>query len=99
LYVGSTLIAGGVALASHSSVVAIVIALYMGLTIGAAIHTEETHLRQTFGETYDDYKASRAPAMERRFSVARAIRNGEHRSLTGVAGGFALLALKAAALQ
>lgn len=99
LYVGSTFIAGGVALASHSIVVALVIALYMAFTITAAIRTEEADLRRAFGSTYDDYSASRAPAMTRRFSVERAIRNREHRAVAGVALGFAFLALKAAALQ
>jgi protein-S-isoprenylcysteine O-methyltransferase Ste14 len=99
LYVGSMIIAGGVALASHSSVVALVIAIYMAVTICAAIRTEEADLRRAFGSTYDDYRASRAPAMTRRFSFARAIRNREHRAVAGVALGFALLGLKALALQ
>ena len=99
LYVGSTIIAGGVALASHSIVVALVIAIYMAVTISAAIRTEEADLRRTFGSTYDDYRASRAPAMTRRFSFARAIRNREHRAIVGIALGFAVLALKAAALR
>jgi len=99
LYVGSTIIAGGVALASHSIVVALVIAIYMAVTISAAIRTEEEDLRRTFGSTYDDYRASRAPAMTRRFSFARAIRNREHRAIVGIALGFAVLALKAAALR
>ena len=99
LYVGSTIMAGGVALASHSSVVALVIALYMGFTIAAAIRTEEEDLRRAFGSTYDDYRASRAPAMTRRFSMARAMRNREYRAVAGLALGFALLGLKAVALQ
>jgi protein-S-isoprenylcysteine O-methyltransferase Ste14 len=99
LYVGSTIIASGVALASHSIVVALVIAIYMAVTISAAIRTEETDLRCAFGSTYDDYRASRAPAMTRRFSFARAIRNREYRAVAGVALGFALIGLKALALQ
>jgi protein-S-isoprenylcysteine O-methyltransferase Ste14 len=99
LYVGSTIIAAGVALASHSIVVAFVIAAYMAFTIAAAIQTEEADLRRAFGSTYDDYRASRAPAMTRRFSFERAIRNREYRAIGGLAAGFALLALKAAALR
>ena len=99
LYVGSTIIAGGVALASHSIVVALVIAIYMATTISAAIRTEEADLRKAFGSAYDDYTARRAPAMDRRFSLARAMRNGEHRAVTGIALGFALLGLKALAIQ
>src|SRR5574341_1314415 len=41
LYVGSTVIAGGIVLASRTLVVAIAVALYMGVTIVAAIRTEE----------------------------------------------------------
>jgi len=94
LYVGSTVIAGGVALAAHSLAVAAVLALYVGLTIGAAVRTEEARLREAFGATYDDYRAARAAPMARRFSAARALRNREHRAMAGLLGGFALLALK-----
>lgn len=98
LYVGSTIIAGGVALAAHNLPVALCIALYMGLTLTAAVRTEEAELRRAFGSTYEDYSASRAEPMRRRFSFARAIRNREHRAMAGLAAGFALLGLKAAAL-
>lgn len=98
LYVGSVVIAGGVALAARNLLVAIVIALYMGVTIAAAIWTEEAALRQAFGSTYDDYLASRAAPMTRRFSLARARRNREQRAIAGLMAGFALLAVKILAL-
>lgn len=94
LYVGSTLIALGVAVASRSLAVAIIAAIYMGATITAAIWTEEAHLRRAFGDVYDKYRASRAEPMARRFSLARAVRNREHRAVFGLLIGFALLALK-----
>ena len=94
LYAGSIVIAIGVAVASRSIAVAAVAAVYMGLTISAAIRFEETQLRQAFGSTYDDYRASRADPMMRRFSFARALRNREYRALGGLILGFALLALK-----
>jgi len=94
LYVGSIVIAGGVALAGRSLVAAIVVALYMGVTTAAAVRAEDRHLREVFGSMYDDYRASRAAPMARRFSMSRAIRNGEHRAVAGLIGGFALLALK-----
>lgn len=99
LYVGSTVIAAGVALAMHSLAAAIVIALYMGVTIAAAIRSEEAELRRAFGSTYEDYRASRAVPVggERRFSLARARRNREQRALAGLLTGFGLLALKIAA--
>jgi protein-S-isoprenylcysteine O-methyltransferase Ste14 len=97
LYVGSVVIAGGVALAGHSIVVAMVVAVYMGLTINAAVRAEEAQLRDAFGSTYDDYRASRAAPMPRKFSVGRALRNREQRAIAGLLAGFALLALKIAA--
>ena len=94
LYAGSVVIAIGVVVASRSIVVAVVAASYMGLTIAAAIRLEEAQLRQAFGSTYDDYQAARAEPMVRRFSLARALRNREHRAVDGLIVGFALLALK-----
>lgn len=93
LYVGSTVIAIGIVVASRSGVVAIVAAFYMGLTITAAIRAEEAELRETFGSAYDDYRTSRAAPMSRAFSLARARRNREHRAITGLVAGFGLLAL------
>ncbi|MGH7554587.1 MAG: methyltransferase, partial [Longimicrobiales bacterium] len=94
LYVGSSVIAGGVALAAHSLAAAVVLALYMGATVAAAVRTEEAQLREAFGADYDDYRTSRAAPMARRFSLARARRNREHRAIAGLLAGFALLALK-----
>ena len=94
LYIGSVVIAGGAALAARSGIAALVVALYMGVTIAAAVRTEEAQLREAFGPAYDAYRASRGAPMPRRFSLARARRNREHRALAGLLGGFALLALK-----
>jgi protein-S-isoprenylcysteine O-methyltransferase Ste14 len=94
LYAGSSLIALGVAIASHSIVVAIAGAAYMTVTIVAAIRTEEAFLRQAFGATYGQYARSEGDPMVRRFSVERAVRNHEYRAVMGLAAGFGLLALK-----
>jgi hypothetical protein len=94
LYAGSLVMALGVALAAKGAVPALVTGLYMGATILAAVQVEEEHLRQAFGSTYDDYAASRAEPMRRRFSAARAIRNREYRAVAGLLLGFGLLALK-----
>ncbi|MEQ1574384.1 MAG: methyltransferase [Vicinamibacterales bacterium] len=95
LYVGSTVLAIGVVVAARSAVAAVVVAVYMGTTLIAAIQSEEAFLRQAFGDTYDRYRESRAEPMDRRFSLERAVRNREYRAAGGVIGGFALLALKA----
>jgi protein-S-isoprenylcysteine O-methyltransferase Ste14 len=94
LYVGSSLMAAGIAIASNSLVVVGVAAVYMGATITAAVRTEEAFLRRTFGSVYDEYRMSGGAAVDRRFSVARAVRNREYRAVLGLAIGFAFLALK-----
>lgn len=94
LYAGSAVIAVGVAIASRSAVVAVIAALYIGLTIPAAIRAEEAFLRREFGDTYTRYRAARAEPMARPFSFARAMRNREYRAVAGLIGGFGLLALK-----
>ncbi len=68
--------------------------LYLGLTLGAAIRSEEAGLRAKFGREYAEYRAGRASGQTRRFSLERAIRNREHRAVAGVAGVMILLALK-----
>ncbi len=94
LYLGSSVLAVGVATASASLVVAVIIAIYVGATIPAAMLAEERHLREKFGGEYDAYVASRATPMARAFSLARARVNREHHTIAGVVIGFALLALK-----
>ena len=93
LYVGSAIVAFGVVVASRSAFVALLAAVYVGVTFTAAIRTEEAFLRRTFGDAYDRYRQSRA-LVPRDFSLERAKRNREQRAIAGLAGGFALLALK-----
>ncbi len=95
LYLGSTLLGAGFAVASNSWVVGVMAALYLGLTLGAAIRSEEAGLREKFGRDYEEYRAGRGAGQARRFSLERAGRNREHRALAGVAGVMILLALKA----
>ena len=95
LYVGSIVLALGVVMAAGSAVVAVIAAVYLGTTLTAAIRSEEAFLRQTFGDTYDRYRESRAEPMPRRFSVERVMRNREYRAVCGLFAGLALLALKA----
>jgi protein-S-isoprenylcysteine O-methyltransferase Ste14 len=90
LYLGSTIIAVGFAIASASVATAVLVIVYLVLTYGAAITSEEAHLTEKFGSAYPDYRQGRAPEAIRRFSVDRAIRNREYRA---VAGLFLVLAL------
>ena len=95
LYVGSTLLGIGFVVASNSLIVAAMAVLYLGLTLGAAIRSEEAGLRAKFGGEYEAYRAGRAADSGRSFSLQRAIRNREHRAVAGAAGVMILLALKA----
>jgi protein-S-isoprenylcysteine O-methyltransferase Ste14 len=94
LYLGSTLIGIGVAVASASLAVAAIIGVYIGLTLSAARRSEESHLREKFGDAYDAYVERRMPPMTRRFSLARALGNREHHTIAGLIAGFVLLALR-----
>jgi protein-S-isoprenylcysteine O-methyltransferase Ste14 len=95
LYLGSTLIGIGFTVASNSLAVAAIAVLYLGLTLGAAIRSEEAGLRAKFGVEYADYRAGRVSNAARPFSLARVMRNREHRAVAGLAGVMILLALKA----
>ena len=53
LYVGSSIMGAGLAVAANSVIVAVIIAAYLGATIGAAIRSEEAFLRRTFGAGYE----------------------------------------------
>jgi protein-S-isoprenylcysteine O-methyltransferase Ste14 len=94
LYVGSSLIGAGIAIASASAVVATLAAVYLIATLTAAIRSEERHLTDKFGAAYPDYRQGRAPEAARRFSAARAMRNREYRAVSGLAAALALLAWK-----
>ena len=63
--------------------------------LSAAARSEERHLAAKFGASYEQYRRGAAPGTGRRFSLDRARRNGEHRTLLGVAVVFAILAVLA----
>jgi protein-S-isoprenylcysteine O-methyltransferase Ste14 len=95
LYVGSSVMGAGLAIASASPIAAGLIALYLGVTLRAAIQTEEAFLRRTFGEKYRRYRSERVVDHARRFSLAQAMANKEYRALLGLVGAMLLLVLKA----
>ncbi len=92
LYVGSTIIGIGLAVACHSWIVATIIAAYLVVTLTAAVVSEERELRAKFGPAYDAY--CEGATVRRAFSAARAIRNREHRAVGGLALGMLLLAAR-----
>jgi len=95
LYLGSSLIALGVSIASARLIVAIVAALYVAITITAAIRTEEAELTDRFGQQYPAFRQGQSTPAVRAFSVRRAMRNREYRALLGLVAALALLAWKA----
>jgi protein-S-isoprenylcysteine O-methyltransferase Ste14 len=92
LYLGSTLIGIGLAVAAHHRIAALVILVYLVSTLTAAMRSEEAHLRQKFGDAYDAYAEKRAAPMDRPFSWARAVRNREHHTMAGLVAGLVVLA-------
>jgi len=108
LYVGSSVMGVGLAVASANLVVAGLIATYLTVTLTAAVRTEEAFLRRTFGDGYDRYKrgggpgadttdaaSRRASGHDRPYSFAQARANREYRAVIGFGVAVLLLILKA----
>lgn len=104
LYAGSSVMGGGLAIASGSAVVAALIATYLIVTLTAAIRTEEAALRRRFGDQYDRYRGASVreavdgrmtPGASHRFRMKQAIANREHRAVVGLAAVMLVLLLKA----
>ncbi|HUF22519.1 MAG TPA: isoprenylcysteine carboxylmethyltransferase family protein [Vicinamibacterales bacterium] len=94
LYVGSAVITLGFVIASRSWLVALLAAVYLALTYTAAIRREEAFLTEQFGAAYPDYRAGRLGGVARTFSLERAMRNREYRSVGGILAAIAVLAVK-----
>ena len=95
LYVGSSVMGAGLAIASGTRLVAMFIAVYLAVALTVAARAEAAFLRRTFGERYERYQGGAVDA-ERRFSLAQAIANHEYRAVVGLIVAVLLLALKAA---
>jgi protein-S-isoprenylcysteine O-methyltransferase Ste14 len=96
LYVGSSIMAIGFAVAAVHPAVAALVAVYMVVTLTAAVQFEARELREQFGADYAAYQQGRATAVSRGFSFARVIANREYRAAAGLALGLALLWLRKA---
>ena len=95
LYLGSLIIGVGFVLAAANSVVTVVVLGYLAVVLWVAITLEEAILRDAFGTLYDDYVRGDLESSRRPFSLAHAVKNGEHQALLGFAASLGLLALKA----
>jgi protein-S-isoprenylcysteine O-methyltransferase Ste14 len=94
MYVGSSVMGIGLAIACASIPVALLIVLYLSMTLTAAVRNEEAFLRDKFGDQYDRYRRGTADP-GRPFSAKQAIANREHRAVIGLAVVMLLLILKA----
>jgi protein-S-isoprenylcysteine O-methyltransferase Ste14 len=92
LYLGSAIMGAGFALGAHSWGTFAVVGVYLGITLLAAIRTEEAALDARFGGEYAEYRAGRAAPVDRPFSLDRAfVANRESRAILGLGVGLALL--------
>lgn len=94
LYLGSAMMGVGFAIAGRSVAVAVLVGVYLVVTITAAIRAEEADLTDKFGSMYPDYRNSRVAEPSRRFTLERALRNREYRALVGFGAVIALLAAR-----
>jgi protein-S-isoprenylcysteine O-methyltransferase Ste14 len=92
LYLGSSVIGTGFAIAAWSIPVALLCAAYLGVTIAAAVRTEEATLDARFDGAYSVYRDGRLEPVRRRFSWARVVANREYRAVLGLVAAFLLLA-------
>jgi protein-S-isoprenylcysteine O-methyltransferase Ste14 len=100
LYVGSSIMGAGLAIASANLLTAVLVTIYLGAAVTAAVRSEEAFLRRSFGARYERYRGASAGEVatidaRRRFSAARAMANREHRAAIGLAVAVLLLLLKA----
>ena len=96
LYVGSCVIGLGVAVACGSAIVVAIATAYLGVTVTAAIASEEASLRRKFGDEYDRYRrGAGSDTTMRRFTLRQARANREQRAVAGLALAILLLVLKA----
>ena len=103
LYVGSSIMGIGLAIACASVTGATVIGAYLTTTLSAAVKSEETFLRRTFGDQYELYRESQRArrqmstgTAQRRFNVALVMSNREYRAVAGFVIAVLLLLSKAA---
>lgn len=94
LYLGSSLLGVGLAIAADHVGVAVIVLLYVGTTFPAAILAEEAHLREKFGEAYEAYARRTHVPAPRVFSWQRALANREHHTMAGVLAALGILAVK-----
>ena len=91
LYLGSAILGTGFVIASGSASVGVLVATYLGLTLTAAIRTEDAWLRSRFGNEYERYREGQIRST-RPFSLSRAQANREYRAVLGMVAVIGALA-------
>jgi hypothetical protein len=102
LYLGSAVMGAGFVWAAQSLAVTVLVAAYLGVTLAAAMRTEERTLTARFGDQYDAYREGRASSpgsagaapTDRRFRWSRVAANREYRAVLGFLAVGALLLLR-----
>lgn len=94
LYLGSSIMAIGFVVAARSLAVAVVVFVYMLVTLVAAVRTEEATLDARFKGEYSAYRSGVAAPVSKAFSLERVRANREYRAVIGLAAGMAILYLK-----
>lgn len=94
LYLGSLVMGLGFVVAAANAIASTVVVGYLVIMLGVAITVEEALLREKFGADYDRYARGKLDTANRRFSLALARRNGEYRTLAGLAAALGVLGLK-----
>lgn len=94
LYLGSAILGTGFAIASASLWVGALAVIYLGVTLAAAMRTEEAALDNRFDGEYVAYREGRASEVDRSFSWAQVRANREYRAVVGLVAAGVILYLR-----
>ena len=95
LYLGSAIIGVGFMIASAQLSAAVLVGVYLAVTLLAAVRIEQIGLRTTFGRDYVLYEKGITNTVGRRFCVSRVLKNREQRAVMGLLAVVLILAIKA----
>jgi len=94
LYLGSSVLGTGFAIAAQHLIVSALVVVYLGITLTAAVRTEEAALDEKFDGAYSEYRAGAMAPSDRPFSWRRVAANREYRAVLGLAAAFVVLGLR-----
>jgi hypothetical protein len=94
LYVGSSAMGLGFAIASGTLWSALVVLAYLSLTMPTTARREEASLDRDLGGAYSAYREGRMAGSDRRFRWSQVQANREYRALAGFVLAIALLVLR-----